>query len=169
MANTVTVNTLTKMNIPWHWWFWQKSHQATKTNYNMEDKSHFLNHIRKYFYYIIIVLKEIKSVLMMATERKKVVTDKFIHNLINISNEKQAKVQKVYFLESQYFIVPSQHHNISCMWLTASLDILIIENFTDLFKNIFCMIKTWWFFLPFSWLKENNKLSSSKSNLPWFI
>lgn len=68
-----------------------------------------------YFHYIIIVLKEIKSVLMMATERKKVVTDKFIHNLINISNEKQAKVQKVYFLESQYFIVPSQHHNISCM------------------------------------------------------
>lgn len=106
---------------------------------------------------------------MMATERKKVVTDKFIHNLINISDEKQAKVQKVYFLESQYFIVPSQHHNISCMWLTASLDILIIENFTDLFKNIFCMIKTWWFFLPFNWLKENNKLSSSKSNLPWFI
>lgn len=126
------------------------------------------NHIRKYFYYIIIVLKEIKSVLMMATERKKVVTDKFIHNLINISDEKQAKVQKVYFLESQYFIVPS-HHNISCMWLTASLDILIIENFTDLFKNIFCIIKTWWFFLPFNWLKENNKLSSSKSNLPWFI
>lgn len=132
-----------------------------------------------YFHYIIIVLKEIKSVLMMATEtfretmkmywRKKVVTDKFIHSLVNFSDEKRAKVQKVYFLESQYFIVPSQHLNISCMWLTASLDILIIENFTDLFKDLFCMINTWWFFLPFHWLKENNKLSSSKFNLPWFI
>lgn len=132
-----------------------------------------------YFHYIIIVLKEIKSVLMMATEtfretmkiywRKKVVTDKFIHNLVNFSDEKRAKVQKVYFLESQYFIVLSQHLDISCMWLTASLDILIIENFTDLFKNLFCMINTWWFFLPFHWLMENNKLSSSKFNLPWFI
>lgn len=133
--------------------------------------------IRKYFHYIIGVLKEIKSVLMMVTEtlgkqwklfeeKKKVVTDKFIHNLINFSDEKRSKVQKVYFLESQYLIVPSQHHNISCMWLTASLDILIIENFTDLFKNLFCIIITWWFCLPFHWLKENNRLSS---NLPWFI
>lgn len=140
MANTVTVNTLTKMNIPWHWWFWQKSHQATTTNYNMEDKSFFKsytevfslhNYIRMYFHYIIIVLKEIKSVLMMATEtfretmkiywRKKVVTDKFIHNLVNFSDEKRAKVQKVYILESQYFIVPSQHLNINCMWLTTLL------------------------------------------------
>lgn len=132
-----------------------------------------------YFHYIIKVLKEIKSVLMMATEtfretmkiyrRKRVVTDKFIHNLVNFSDEKRAKVPKVYFLESQYFIVPSQHLNISCMWLTASLDILIIENFTDLFKNLFCMINTWWFCLSFHWLKENNRLSSSKFNLPWFI
>lgn len=132
-----------------------------------------------YFHYIIKVLKEIKSVLMIATEtfretmkiyrRKRVVTNKFIHNLVNFSDEKRAKVPKVYFLESQYFIVPSQHLNISCMWLTASLDILIIENFTDLFKNLFCMINTWWFCLSFHWLKENNKLSSSKFNLPWFI
>lgn len=123
-----------------------------------------------YFHYIIIVLKEIKSVLMMATEtfretmkinwRKKVVTDKFIHNLDNFSDEKRAKVQKVYFLESQYFIVPSQHLNISCMWLAASLDILIIENFTDLFKNLFCMINTWWFFyLSIDWRKIINYLA----------
>lgn len=123
-----------------------------------------------YFHYIIIVLKEIKSVLMMATEtfretmkiywRKKVVTDKFIHNLDNFSDEKRAKVQKVYFLESQYFIVLSQHLDISCMWLTASLDILIIENFTDLFKNLFCMINTWWFFyLSIDWRKIINYLA----------
>lgn len=123
-----------------------------------------------YFHYIIIVLKEIKSVLMMATEtfretmkmywRKKVVTDKFIHNLVNFSDEKRAKVQKVYFLESQYIIVPSQHLNISCMWLTASLDILIIENFTDLFKDLFCMINTWWFFyLSIDWRKIINYLA----------
>lgn len=123
-----------------------------------------------YFHYIIIVLKEIKSVLMMATEtfretmkmywRKKVVTDKFIHNLVNFSDEKRAKVQKVYFLESQYSIVPSQHLNISCMWLTASLDILIIENFTDLFKDLFCMINTWWFFyLSIDWRKIINYLA----------